>query len=80
MGKIGEFRTDFSEVSICPRCLGMLPIGYPGALSRTDNETEICSACGTDEGMRDFFARGEGGSLANPATDWPITVSPAVRA
>jgi len=38
----------------CPRCEGPIPNEahhgqYPGALSRTDNETEICSSCGHDE-------------------------------
>ena len=38
----------------CPRCEGAIPTElhkgqYPGALSRTDNETEICSQCGQDE-------------------------------
>lgn len=38
----------------CPRCEGPIPNRlhegqYPGALSRTDNETEICSQCGHDE-------------------------------
>jgi hypothetical protein len=38
----------------CPRCEGPIPTAlhkgqYPGALSRTDNETEICSQCGQDE-------------------------------
>ena len=41
---------------ICPRCTGFIPDdqtpgAYPGALSRTDNETEVCSSCGTREGM-----------------------------
>lgn len=40
----------------CPRCGGGIPndinVGaYPGALSRTDNETEICSECGTMEAL-----------------------------
>jgi len=38
----------------CPRCEGPIPTAlhkgqYPGALSRTDNATEICSQCGQDE-------------------------------
>lgn len=45
---------------ICPRCQGYIPNNewpgaYPGALSRLDNKTEICSACGTDEAMEDYF-------------------------
>ena len=31
---------------------------YPGALSRTDNETEICSDCGTNEALENTFGRG----------------------
>jgi hypothetical protein len=26
-----------------------------GAISRRDNKTEICSACGTQEALEDFF-------------------------
>ena len=42
--------------STCFRCGGAIPtlenIGqYPGAISRTDNETEICSECGSDEAL-----------------------------
>lgn len=38
----------------CPRCLGGVPTPsergeYPGAISRTDNKTEICSECGVRE-------------------------------
>lgn len=41
---------------ICPRCEGYIPTNatpglYPGALSRTDNETYICSACGEEEAL-----------------------------
>ena len=39
----------------CPRCKKTI-IDYP-ALSRKDNETFICSACGTAEAMEDFFGR-----------------------
>jgi len=38
----------------CPRCDGSMPQGYPGALSRRDNKTEICSQCGVIEAMEDF--------------------------
>jgi hypothetical protein len=58
---------------ICPRCGGCIPNNetpgaYPGALSRVDNETFICSACGTHEAMQQF-----GGGRATPIRDWPIT-------
>jgi hypothetical protein len=40
----------------CPTCDGYIPNNktpgaYPGALSRVDNETEICSECGTREAL-----------------------------
>ncbi|MEL0287210.1 MAG: hypothetical protein VXA34_00980 [Gammaproteobacteria bacterium] len=44
---------------ICPICDGFIPNNltpglYPGALSRRDNETEICSECGQNEAMFDL--------------------------
>jgi len=44
----------------CPRCGGGIPNDecrglYPGALSRKDNETEICSNCGAAEALEDFL-------------------------
>ena len=43
-------------VALCPRCGHAIPNDrypgqYPGALSRYDNATEICSACGVKEAM-----------------------------
>ena len=48
-----------SHKPICPRCSGPIPNlehwgEYPGALSRVDNATEICSRCGTEEALADF--------------------------
>ena len=45
----------------CPRCGGKIPNdvspgAYPGALSRWDNETEICSDCGVEEAFLDWDA------------------------
>lgn len=59
--------------SMCPRCLGAIPCAaypgaYPGALSRTDNETEICSDCGLKEAM-EFLAVGQ----VAPQEKWGIT-------
>lgn len=58
----------------CPRCVthdwipnNNQPGEYPGALSRADNKTEICSACGEDEAMKDAF---EGG--CEPVEAWPV--------
>jgi hypothetical protein len=54
------------EHKVCPRCMGYIPnnvtpSAYCGALSRLDNETEICSDCGTEEAWLQFL-----GAL----TDW----------
>jgi RNA polymerase subunit RPABC4/transcription elongation factor Spt4 len=55
---------------VCPRCSGDVPNSewkgrYPGALSRTDNETEICSDCGSHEAMEDYL---NGSPL--PQSEW----------
>jgi hypothetical protein len=44
------------DFPVCPRCLGYIPSNtfageYPGAISRIDNKTEICSDCGTEEAI-----------------------------
>lgn len=51
-----EDRKDSRFAGPCPRCSGPVPSAampgaYPGALSRYDNETYICSACGSEEAM-----------------------------
>lgn len=56
----------------CPRCEGAIPNNetpgaYPGALSRFDNKTEVCSACGTAEALDDFA----GIELSGPE-NWPV--------
>lgn len=60
---------------VCPRCVthdwipnNEYPGAYPGALSRADNATEICSACGEDEAMKEFL---EGG--CEPVDAWPVS-------
>jgi predicted RNA-binding Zn-ribbon protein involved in translation (DUF1610 family) len=52
--------TENKDAPICPSCGGFIPNNqypgkYPGALSRKDNKTEICSSCGIDEALADFF-------------------------
>lgn len=42
---------------LCPKCGGPMP-DYPGAISRRDNATEICSDCGAREAMEDAMAQG----------------------
>ena len=48
----------------CPICFEYIPNNqtpgkYPGALARYDNQTEICSECGTTEAMLGFMATPE---------------------
>ena len=58
---------------ICPRCQtdwipnNNQPGAYPGAISRADNKTEICSACGADEAIKDYC---DGG--CEPIKDWAV--------
>lgn len=60
---------------ICPRCNdnfipnNITPGAYIGALSRADNKTEICSACGEDEALKDYL---EGG--CEPVDLWPVKI------
>lgn len=50
------------QLTICPRCESSyipnneFPGEYPGALSRVDNKTEICSECGVLEALEDYFS------------------------
>lgn len=68
-------RARLTEVpEVCPRCTehswipnNKTPGMYPGAISRTDNRTEICSACGEDEALLDFFRGG-----CQPQSKWPV--------
>lgn len=60
---------------ICPRCGGYIPNNeepgeYIGAMSRIDNKTEICSACGTEEAMQQFSS--QSAAAATPIDQWPI--------
>ena len=59
-----------SNAPVCPRCGGFIPNSeqpgaYPGALSRTDNDTEVCSQCGTEEAMEQMS-----GGAVMPQTFW----------
>ncbi len=68
----GYRKPDYEEVFLCPRCHTYnLPIGYPGAISRVDNMTEICSPCGNDEGLLDYFTK----RGCQPIDEWPVTIS-----
>ena len=64
--------TEPTDPHTCPRCRGGIPNNeqrgeYPGALSRADNKTEICSGCGVEEAMIEMH----GGNLRGPEA-WPL--------
>jgi hypothetical protein len=53
---VADYRAEDKQLPICPICEGYIPNderpgAYPGAISRYDNKTEVCSACGTAEGV-----------------------------
>lgn len=53
----------------CPRCGGPIPNAetpgaYPGALSRVDNETEVCSRCGSVEAVGEAVTAAAEAALA----------------
>ncbi len=57
--QINHDRDDQNPEGDCPRCGHWIPTddqpgGYPGADSRVDNTTEVCSACGLDEALIQF--------------------------
>jgi hypothetical protein len=62
-------------IMLCPRCtLNLIPSNdapgaYPGAMSRADNKTEICSFCGYDEAVKQFF-----GADVQSKDLWPIPI------
>jgi len=56
--------------NVCPRCGDWIPNNYepgayPGALSRVDNKTEICSGCGGAEALEQYLT----GTPA-PMSEW----------
>ena len=58
--KVSARKGRMKELPICPKCSGYIPNNenpgaYSGALSRVDNKTEICSACGMEEALADYF-------------------------
>ena len=64
-------------MNICPRCgkKALDPQQVLNALSRTtrgeeDTPVYVCSPCGTDEAMEDWFNRDKGG--ATPQEEWPL--------
>lgn len=51
--KIKEVDKEHPDLRLCPKCDGLYT-GYP-AISRRDNKTEICSACGFAEALEDAY-------------------------
>ena len=71
-----QTRKGFMEIKICPKCSGYIPNNktpgaYAGAISRRDNKTEICSACGTMEALEDFF--GEEADTLDREVKWGLS-------
>lgn len=68
-----------SDNPLCPRCgerpvRRVLPDGaaVPGALSRRDNRTEVCSQCGFDEAMEDLV-------VGQPKRAWAIDLADTLK-
>lgn len=64
----------------CPRCKGGIPSDqhrgeYPGALSRFDNKTYVCSSCGMNEAMWQFSTGQPLPPLDQPVSNWPDRAS-----
>lgn len=60
---------------VCPRCGHFIPTdenpgAYPGALSRTDNYTEVCSACGSREAMEQWRMNLGDEKLTGEPAEW----------
>lgn len=51
----------------CPRCKRPLPTQHLGALSRFDDQTEVCSDCGAEEA-----ALAERGTTLTGPAEWPV--------
>lgn len=61
----------------CPRCGNPVPNGgqpgeFPGALSRKDNRTYICSSCGSSEALYQLTRILDGHGVTLPPVNEPI--------
>ena len=56
-----------NSLVICPRCLMHVYPKGKGALSRADDDTEVCSGCGSDEAWVSMSGR-----PAQAVDDWPV--------
>jgi len=50
----GFMLREHNDLPKCPRCGNSIPKGT-AALSRRDNETNVCDDCGTKEALEDYF-------------------------
>lgn len=55
------------SASPCPRCEGEM--SRYGALSRADNETQVCDDCGLEEAIEALHL-----GAPTPKTKWPINL------
>ena len=67
--------TEKNEQFKCPSCNGFIPNNenpgaYMGAISRKDNKTEICSACGVEEAIQSLISQKGDSGIA-----WQSTVT-----
>ena len=58
-GSLAVAKTEKEQFRECPRCSHFIPNdltpgAYPGAISRLDNKTEICSDCGMEEALLQY--------------------------
>jgi len=58
---VSDYRAESEQGPTCPICYNYIPNNqtpgaYPGAIARYDNETEICSECGTSEALAGMMA------------------------
>jgi hypothetical protein len=59
---------------VCPRCGHFIPNDeqpglFPGARSRADNATEVCSECGTHEALQQHYSEER---ACTPISQWPV--------
>jgi len=70
----------------CPRCGGFIPNdetpgAYPGARSRVDNKTEVCSKCGTAEAYNGIAGTYMGFTdWVNPPNEFEVDVKDLLSA
>ena len=50
---MNEAKNEGYDEFTCARC-GIVTTQFP-ALSRVDNESKVCSECGTEEAMQNYF-------------------------